>query len=108
MSAKHRVDLPLEIWALATGHLRLSGYGRRYAEKFETIGDLVAALDQYTKLLPARALGARREIHSALVELSATIEKSGLVGWHNFPNRTQDRAFAPLIAFVAARRVPFL
>ena len=81
---KSKINLPLEIRALPHGHLLLNGYTRRFTVRLDTIGDLLAALQGYNKLLPPTAEAARREIELALTGLDEAMERSGLAGWDYF------------------------
>jgi hypothetical protein len=91
---KSKIDLPLEIWALPPGHLRLNAYARRFTARFDTIGELLAGLEKYNKLLPPYAEGARCEIELALTGLNKAMERRGLGGWDSFresrPNVAQS------------------
>jgi hypothetical protein len=90
-----------EILALPLGHLRIDPRLLRFTQRFEKIGDLLAAVQRSEDFVPTGAKVARRRLRSLLADLAPVIEEPSNRAWERFRERRCNRSVEGDIYFYA-------
>jgi hypothetical protein len=92
-------NLPSEISALPLGHLQLSRYAHRHAERYKTIGQLLSEVEKGRNIVPHGATKSRQEIERSLEYLCRAFHNEKLTNWIGFRKSRTPPAHSTSIYF---------